>query len=114
MFNLLQTKKKMVEQNKKILKSLQTNNQKLNENSKEISQEIVESDKGQVKKFITIYKDILKYIKNIQWAPLNIPLSRRLETLAAALYVFVFLGLPFVCMIFAVLLTVSFLKIFIN
>lgn len=102
----------MVEQNNKIMENLKKRNisQTLNDNSKEITQEFGESDKGQVKKFIAIYKEILKYIKNIQWAPLNIPLTRRLQTLSAAIYVFVFMGLPLVCMIFAAFLAVSFRK----
>lgn len=82
--------------------------QTLKENSKEIIQEFGENDKGQ--KLITIYKEILKHIKNIKWAPLNIPLRRRLQTLSAGIYVFVFMGSLFVMTILTAFLAVSFQK----
>lgn len=92
----------MVVDNNKMKNLKKSNNKhKLNENLKET----VEVKKRQEENF---YKEIFKFIKNIEWAPWNIPLRRRLQTLAVAIFVFIFMGLPFVCIIFIGLLAVSF------
>lgn len=94
----------VVDNNKMVNLKKRKNKQELNENPKKF----VEINKEQEKKFSSFYKEVLKFIKNIEWAPWNIPLRRRLQTLAVGVFVFIFMGLPFVCIIFIALLAVSF------
>lgn len=44
----------------------------------------------------------------IEWAPVHVPPKRRLQTLAAGLYVLIFMVLPFMSLMTIALLLVSF------
>ncbi|XP_073812549.1 diacylglycerol O-acyltransferase 2-like [Musca autumnalis] len=67
--------------------------EKIKEFSKEISHEI---------------KEISSHMK-IEWAPIHVPPRRRIQTLATAIYMYIFMFLPFVS-----LLLTAFLLIFLN
>ncbi|XP_073846737.1 2-acylglycerol O-acyltransferase 1-like isoform X1 [Musca autumnalis] len=63
-------------------------------NLKELS---IESNK----KIMKLSKELKNHLK-IEWAPLNIPPRRRIQTLAAALYVYVFMFLPLISVVLGV------------
>ena len=75
-------------------------NQKIAEFTKEITEDVHET----VEHFI---EGISKNIKKIEWAPVKIPPRRRIQTLAAGVYVYIFMVLPFLAMILTGLILVS-------
>lgn len=63
-------------------------------------------DSKAIKEISKEIKEITSHMK-IEWAPINIPPRRRIQTLAAGIYVYVFMFLPFVSMLLAALFVVS-------
>ncbi|XP_005184415.1 2-acylglycerol O-acyltransferase 2-A [Musca domestica] len=59
-------------------------------------------DSKAIKEISKEIKEITSHMK-IEWAPINIPPRRRIQTLAAGIYVYVFMFLPFVSMLLAAL-----------
>lgn len=81
---------------------------KLSELTKEISDDVhdtVEHLKQTNKK---ILEEISKNIKKIEWAPVKVPPRRRIQTLAAGMYVYIFMILPFISLILSALILVTF------
>lgn len=85
-------------------------NKKLIEITKEITEDVHETVEHLKQTNKKIIEEISKNIKKIEWAPVKVPPRRRIQTLAAGLYVYIFMVLPFVSMILAALIMVSFYK----
>ncbi|XP_037824412.1 2-acylglycerol O-acyltransferase 2-A-like [Lucilia sericata] len=79
-------------------------NKKLTELTKEITEDVHETVEHLKQTNKKIIEEISKNIKKIEWAPVKVPPRRRIQTLAAGLYVYIFMVLPFVSMILASLI----------
>ncbi|XP_073812550.1 diacylglycerol O-acyltransferase 2-like [Musca autumnalis] len=69
--------------------------EKMSMESKEKLKEISMESKEKLKEISKEFKEISSHMK-IDWAPIDVPPRRRIQTLAAAFYVYVFMFLPFI------------------